>query len=187
MNGTSTLLTPPSTGSEDVVQGNIQAELCSEGRSTGAPDLLNCGGSCLDAWFDSIRRRIKSSLAERAIECLRQNPTAFVSVGQWANTCGVTREHLTRCVSPAIRPHALLRATRVAVAMETLAHQYKLNAMLALKSMGYSSLSHGFTVFKSVTGITPSQWWRRLRRKKARPGQCMCRRCPLLGATLAGR
>jgi AraC-like DNA-binding protein len=144
-----------------------------------------CGRGCLSDYFDSIETNLVSPLAVRAVRLLRQEPTAFLSVGEWAERLQVSREHLTRSISPVINPHALIRATRLSLAMGRLAEQKRLRASLALSVMGYSSRAHAFTVFKSSTGLTPSEWWRRHRAAND-DGRtaCVVERCPLLGALL---
>ena len=150
----------------------------------GANGPLDCGTSCLPNWLNDIEGRLENRLARRAFEEFRAHPTNFVSVGEWAAHVGVSREHLTRSISPVINPHALILATRLALAMSRLASQETLRAGEALDLMGYSSRAHAFMVFKNQTGLTPSEWWRRYRnRPKGGPG-CFIERCPLLSALL---
>lgn len=150
-----------------------------------SPKPVVCGRGCLSEYFDSIESSLTSPLAVRAVRLLRQEPTAFLSVGEWAERLQVSREHLTRSISPVINPHALIRATRLSLAMGRLGEQKRLRASLALSIMGYSSRAHAFTVFKSSTGLTPSEWWRR-HRTAGEEGRnaCVVERCPLLGALL---
>lgn len=144
----------------------------------------DCGSSCLPVWLDEIETKLKNRLAKRAIEVFRKDPTNTLSVGEWANRLGVSREHLTRSISPIINPHALILATRLAMAMERLANQDRLRAGEALDVMGYSSRAHAFMVFKAQTGLTPSQWWRLHHRGESPSRSCVADRCPLLGALL---
>jgi len=94
-----------------------------------------------------LEGKLDSPLLQRAFDELKADPSAFVSVGEWANKVGVSREHLTRSISPIINPHALLQASRVAIALTRLAQQDKLRAGEALDAMGYSSRAHAFAVF----------------------------------------
>ena len=64
----------------------------------------DCGVSCLPSFFASLERKLDSPLLQRAFDELKANPSAFVSVGEWANEVGVSREHLTRSISPIINP-----------------------------------------------------------------------------------
>jgi len=142
-----------------------------------------CEMTCLPQWLDRVQERIQSPLARKAMHILRNEPTAFVSVGEWANRLNVSREHLTRSFSGSATPHSVLLSTRLVLAMGKLARQERLRAGEALDVMGYSSRAHAFTVFKSAIGMTPSQWWQLNRRRDELKG-CVVERCPLLGAII---
>jgi AraC-like DNA-binding protein len=145
-----------------------------------------CGDRCLPSFFASLEAKLDSPLLQRAFDELKADPSAFVSVGEWANKVGVSREHLTRSISPIINPHALLQSSRVAIALTRLAQQDRLRAGEALDAMGYSSRAHAFAVFKKTTGLTPTQFWSRA--QKSRQGapatDCVVDYCPLVGAVL---
>jgi AraC-like DNA-binding protein len=149
------------------------------------PPLNDCGGTCLPPFFLSLEQRLHSTLLVRAIELLRESPGTILSVGQWAEKLGVSREHLTRSLSPVVNAHALLQAARVAMAVVSLTHQDRLEAGRALDNMGYSSRTHAFAVFKHSTGLTPTQFWHRAH-DDDRPvhTRCVMLQCPLLGAVL---
>ena len=145
----------------------------------------DCGVSCLPSFFASLERKLDSPLLQRAFDELKANPSAFVSVGEWANEVGVSREHLTRSISPIINPHALLQASRVAIALSRLAGQDRLRAGEALDAMGYSSRAHAFAVFKKTTGLTPTQYWGRVQEQRATQSEeCISTFCPLVGAVV---
>lgn len=145
----------------------------------------DCGRTCLPDFFHNLESKLDSPLLQRAFEELKSNPAAFVSVGEWANEVGVSREHLTRSISPIINPHALLQSARVAIALSRLSGQDKLRAGEALDAMGYSSRAHAFAVFKKTTGLTPTQFWSRLHAPEAKnETACIVDYCPLLGAVL---
>ena len=150
------------------------------------PEIHNdCGVSCLPAFFFSLERKLDSPLLQRAFDELKADPSAFVSVGEWANEVGVSREHLTRSISPIINPHALLQASRVAIALSRLAGQDRLRAGEALDAMGYSSRAHAFAVFKKTTGLTPTQYWGRVQKQRESGSQeCISTFCPLVGAVV---
>ena len=143
-----------------------------------------CGDQCLPSFFVSLEGKLDSPLLQRAFEELRSDPSAFVSVGEWANRVGVSREHLTRSISPIINPHALLQSSRVAIALTRLAHQDRLRAGEALDAMGYSSRAHAFAVFKKTTVLTPTQFWGRTRKAGDDSMECVVDYCPLVGAVL---
>ena len=146
----------------------------------------DCGSNCLPAFFAALERRLDSPLLQRAFDELKANPSAFVSVGEWANEVGVSREHLTRSISPIINPHALLQASRVSVALSRLAEQERLRAGEALDAMGYSSRAHAFAVFKKTTGLTPTQYWGRVQEQRGSVDpRCLSTYCPLVGAVVA--
>jgi AraC-like DNA-binding protein len=142
-----------------------------------------CADQCLPAFFDGLEEQLDSPLLQRAMGLLRENPTSYVSVEEWAIDIGVSREHLTRSMTPTMNPHALLQATRVCLALTQLARQEKLKAAEALEAMGYSSRAHGFAVFKKVTGTTPTQFWNLMHDPKVHH-RCVLDRCPLVGAML---
>lgn len=145
----------------------------------------DCGSTCLPHFFTNLENKLDSPLLQRAFESLKHDPSAFVSVGEWANEVGVSREHLTRSISPIINPHALLQSARVAIALSRLGGQDKLRAGEALDAMGYSSRAHAFAVFKKTTGLTPTQFWARLHTPDAKNDTtCILDFCPLLGAVL---
>ena len=145
----------------------------------------DCGKTCLPNFFTNLESKLESPLLQRAFESLKDDPSAFVSVGEWANEVGVSREHLTRSISPVINPHALLQSARVAIALSRLAGQDRLRAGEALDAMGYSSRAHAFAVFKKTTGLTPTQFWARLHSGEAKGhANCILDYCPLLGAVL---
>lgn len=152
---------------------------------TGQEDAWasDCGGVCLPAFFEEIERRMETPLLKRAMGVLRQNPYAFVAVGEWAGAIGVSREHLTRAISPIISPHALLQAARVSVALSRLANQERLRAGEALDAMGYNSRAHAFAVFKKTTGASPTEYWTRLQNHDHGEA-CAVATCPLLGAVI---
>jgi AraC-like DNA-binding protein len=150
-----------------------------------APAGSDCGVTCLPAFLDSIGARISSPVAARALRLLRREPMSFVSVGEWAARIHVSREHLTRTLSPVINPHALILATRVSLVMTAVAQQPRLRAGKALDLMGFSSRAHAFTAFKTVTGLTPSEWWHRHQKDRiAGRRSCLVDRCPLVGSLL---
>ena len=145
----------------------------------------DCGRTCLPSFFENLESKLDSPLLQRAFEELKSDPSAFVSVGEWANEVGVSREHLTRSISPIINPHALLQSARVAIALSRLAGQDRLRAGEALDAMGYSSRAHAFAVFKKTTGLTPTQFWSRLHSPESKgDSACIVDYCPLLGAVL---
>lgn len=144
----------------------------------------HCGETCLPAFFNQLESKLEGPLLHRAMYLLREQPTRFVSVEEWANALGITREHLTRCLTPLINPHALLQAARVSVALSQLAKQDRLQAGEALDAMGYRSRAHAFAVFKKTTGLTPTEFWKSIQNKSTPEPECLLMQCHLLGALL---
>ncbi len=150
-----------------------------------AGPIQDCGRVCLPNFFQTLESKLDSPLLQRAFEELRRDPSKFVSVGEWANEVGVSREHLTRSISPIINPHALLQSARVAIALSRLSGQDRLRAGEALDAMGYSSRAHAFAVFKKTTGLTPTQFFQRMNDDAGESEhRCIIDYCPLLGAVL---
>lgn len=147
-------------------------------------NVTRCGIRCFNDYLTDLESRLKSGLARRAIAVLRAEPTAFVSVGEWASRLGVSREHLTRTFSPVITPHALILSMRQALAMQRLSQQSVLRAGEALSIMGYSSRAHAFTVFRLTTGMTPSEWWHRYHNSPSEREKCMSIKCLFQEETL---
>jgi AraC-like DNA-binding protein len=141
------------------------------------PPPTHCGIHCLFDYLDKLNGRLQSPTARRALALIRDEPTSFVSVGQWAEKLGISREHLTRTLSPIITPHALMLAVRLALAMQRLAHQTDPRAGEALQIMGYSSRAHAFTVFRLSTGMTPTEWWRRYSQPAPGVKVCLAHNC----------
>jgi AraC family transcriptional regulator len=100
----------------------------------------------------------------RAIERLRSDADADVSLAGLASDAGLSRFHFCRAFkeSTGLSPHAWLRQRRLEQAMEILRHSDASIASIA-EALGYSSQTAFAAAFKRLTGETPSIWRRRSR------------------------
>jgi AraC family transcriptional regulator len=100
----------------------------------------------------------------RAIERLRSDADADVSLAALASDAGLSRFHFCRAFkeSTGLSPHAWLRQRRLEQAMEMLRHPGASVVSIA-EALGYSSQTAFAAAFKRLTGETPSNWRRRSR------------------------
>src|SRR5689334_2940484 len=100
----------------------------------------------------------------RAIERLRSDSDADVSLAALASDAGLSRFHFCRAFkeSTGLSPHAWLRQQRLEQAMNMLRDTDAPIATVAEK-LGYASQTAFTAAFKKLTGETPSDWRRRMR------------------------
>jgi AraC family transcriptional regulator len=100
----------------------------------------------------------------RAIERLRSDSDADVSLAALASDAGLSRFHFCRAFreSTGLSPHAWLRQNRLERAMDTLRDTDVAIANVA-ERLGYASQTAFSAAFKKLTGETPSEWRRRIR------------------------
>ncbi|MBR1121154.1 helix-turn-helix transcriptional regulator [Bradyrhizobium lablabi] len=100
----------------------------------------------------------------RAIERLRSDSDADVSLSALASEAGLSRFHFCRAFkeSAGLSPHAWLRQYRLEQAMEMLRNPDESIVSVAA-ALGYSSQTAFAAAFKKLTGETPSDWRRRIR------------------------
>ncbi len=100
----------------------------------------------------------------RAIERLRSDSEADVSLDALASDAGLSRFHFCRSFkeSTGLSPHAWLRQHRLEQAMNMLRESDELIVSVAA-ALGYSSQTAFAAAFKKLTGETPSDWRRRVR------------------------
>jgi len=101
---------------------------------------------------------------KRAIERLRSDSDADVSLAALASDAGLSRFHFCRAFreSTGLSPHAWLRHNRLERAMNMLRDSDVAIASVAEK-LGYASQTAFTAAFKKLTGETPSEWRRRTR------------------------
>jgi AraC family transcriptional regulator len=100
----------------------------------------------------------------RAIERLRSDSEADVSLDALASDAGLSRFHFCRSFkeSTGLSPHAWLRQHRLEQAMNMLRESDESIVSIAA-ALDYSSQTAFAAAFKKLTGETPSDWRRRVR------------------------
>ena len=102
-------------------------------------------------------------LLRRAIERLRSESDADVSLAALAMDAGLSRFHFCRAFkeSTGLSPHAWLRQYRLEQAMAMLRDPSTTVLSVAI-ALGYGSQTAFAAAFKRLTGLTPSEWRRRV-------------------------
>ena len=100
----------------------------------------------------------------RAIERLRSDSDADVSLAALAAEAGLSRFHFCRAFkeSTGLAPHAWLRQHRLEQAMNML-RDTDASVMSVAAALGYASQTAFAAGFRKLTGETPSDWRRRAR------------------------
>ena len=100
----------------------------------------------------------------RAIERLRSDSDADVSLAALASEAGLSRFHFCRAFkeSTGLSPHAWLRQHRLEQAMNML-RDTDTSVVSIAAALGYSSQTAFAAAFRKLTGETPSDWRRRVR------------------------
>jgi len=99
----------------------------------------------------------------RAIERLRSDSEADVSLAALASDAGLSRFHFCRAFkeSTGLSPHAWLRQHRLEQAMNMLRDTDESVVSIAA-ALGYASQTAFAAAFRKLTGETPSDWRRRM-------------------------
>lgn len=100
----------------------------------------------------------------RAIERLRSESDADVSLASLAAQAGLSRFHFCRAFkeSTGLSPHAWLRQHRLEQAMQML-RETDASVVTVAAALGYASQTAFAAAFKRLTGETPTDWRRRAR------------------------
>jgi len=100
----------------------------------------------------------------RAIERLRSDSDADVSLAALASDAGLSRFHFCRAFkeSTGLSPHAWLRQRRLEQAMNML-RDTEASVVSVAAALGYASQTAFAAAFRKLTGETPSDWRRRTR------------------------
>ncbi|MGA7996418.1 MAG: AraC family transcriptional regulator [Bradyrhizobium sp.] len=100
----------------------------------------------------------------RAIERLRSDSDAGVSLATLASDAGLSRFHFCRAFkeSTGLSPHAWLRQHRLEQAMQML-RETDASVVAVAAALGYASQTAFGAAFKRLTGDTPTDWRRRAR------------------------
>jgi AraC family transcriptional regulator len=105
---------------------------------------------------------LSPSTLRRAIERLRSDADADVSLGALASDAGLSRFHFCRAFkeSTGLSPHAWLRQHRLEQAMNML-RDTDASVVSVAAALGYASQTAFAAAFRKLTGETPSDWRRR--------------------------
>jgi AraC family transcriptional regulator len=116
------------------------------------------------ATFQPVMGGLNPKVLRRAIERLRSDGEADVSLAALAADAGVSRFHFCRAFkeSTGLSPHAWLRQYRLEQAMNMLRDTDASVASVAA-ALGYASQTAFAAAFRKLTGETPSDWRRRAR------------------------
>jgi AraC family transcriptional regulator len=100
----------------------------------------------------------------RAIERLRSESDADVSLAALAADAGLSRFHFCRAFkeSTGLSPHAWLRQRRLEQAKQML-RETDVSVVTVAAALGYASQTAFAAAFKRLTGDTPTDWRRRVR------------------------
>src|SRR5882672_708802 len=100
----------------------------------------------------------------RAIERLRSDSDADVSLAALAAEAGLSRFHFCRAFkeSTGLSPHVWLRQHRLEQAMQML-RETDSSVVTVAAALGYASQTAFAAAFKRLTGDTPTDWRRRMR------------------------
>jgi len=118
----------------------------------------------LPATFQPVVGGLSPTVLRRAIERLRSDSDADVSLGALATDAGLSRFHFCRAFkeSTGLSPHAWLRQYRLEQAMTMLRNSDE-SVVSISAALGYSSQTAFAAAFRKLTGETPSNWRRRAR------------------------
>lgn len=111
-----------------------------------------------------IRGGLAPKTLLRAVERLRSDSDADVSLAALAAEAGLSRFHFCRAFkeSTGLSPHAWLRQHRLDQAMNML-RDTDMSVMSVAATLGYTSQTAFAASFRKLTGETPSDWRRRMR------------------------
>jgi AraC family transcriptional regulator len=114
--------------------------------------------------FEPIMGGLPPHALRRAIERLRSDSDADVSLAALASDAGLSRFHFCRAFkeSTGLSPHAWLRQQQLERAMNMLRDTDAPIASVA-RELGYASQTAFTAAFRRLTGETPSDWRRRTR------------------------
>ena len=107
---------------------------------------------------------LSPTVLRRAIERLRSDSDADVSLAALASDAGLSRFHFCRAFkeSTGLSPHAWLRQHRLEQAMNML-RDTDASVVSVAAALGYASQTAFAAAFRKLTGETPSDWRRRVR------------------------
>jgi AraC family transcriptional regulator len=149
----------------DVLEGNAALDALFRQQLT---DLLATRLLTAHAGVPTTIQPVTGGLAPkallRAIERLRSDSDADVSLAALASEAGLSRFHFCRAFkeSTGLSPHAWLRQHRLEQAMNML-RDTDASVVSVAEALGYASQTAFAAAFRKLTGETPSNWRRRAR------------------------
>lgn len=170
----------------DLLERTAHPDLITSRLLTSAVEAMD-GSAALDALFrqqmtDLLATRVLAAHAgtparfqptlgglsptalRRAVERLRSDAEADVSLAALASDAGLSRFHFCRAFkeSTGLSPHAWLRQHRIEQAMNMLRDTNESIISIAA-ALGYSSQTAFAAAFRKMTGESPRDWRRRIR------------------------
>ncbi|MET0676060.1 MAG: AraC family transcriptional regulator [Bradyrhizobium sp.] len=114
--------------------------------------------------FQPVIGGLSPNALRRAIERMRSDSDADVSLGALASDAGLSRFHFCRAFkeSTGLSPHAWLRQHRLEQAMNML-RDTDASVVSVAAALGYGSQTAFAAAFRKLTGEAPSSWRRRAR------------------------
>jgi AraC family transcriptional regulator len=114
--------------------------------------------------FQPLTGGLSPTALRRAVERLRSDVDADVSLAALASDAGLSRFHFCRAFkeSTGLSPHAWLRQHRLEQAMNMLRDTDE-SVVSVAAALGYASQTAFAAAFRKLTGETPSDWRRRMR------------------------
>ena len=149
----------------DVLEGMRAAgcpvQAAADGAHSHAPAGCHTGSP---ATFQPTLGGLSPTALRRAIERLRSDSDADVSLAALAADAGLSRFHFCRAFkqSTGLSPHAWLRQHRLEQAM-TMLRETDASVVSVAMALGYASQTAFAAAFRRLTGQTPSDWRRRTR------------------------
>jgi AraC family transcriptional regulator len=153
------------TSAADVMEGNAALDTLFRQQLT---DLLATRLLAAHAGASTTIQPVTGGLAPkvllRALERLRSDSDADVSLEALASEAGLSRFHFCRAFkeSTGLSPHAWLRQRRLEQAMNML-RDTDASVVSVAEALGYASQTAFAAAFRKLTGETPSNWRRRAR------------------------
>jgi AraC family transcriptional regulator len=131
--------------------------------------------------FHPITGGLSPMTLRRAIERLRSDSDADLSLAALASDAGLSRFHFCRAFkeSTGLSPHAWLRQYRLEQAMNRL-RDTDASIVSVASELGYASQTAFAAAFRRLTGETPSDW-----RSRTQYQQSLCRESNRSGAVAA--
>ena len=150
----------------DALEGNSALDALFRQQMTDllATRLLAAHAGSAPITFQPVIGGLSPKVLSRAIERLRSDSDADVSLAALASDAGLSRFHFCRAFkeSTGLSPHAWLRQHRLEQAMQML-RDADVSVVSVSAALGYASQTAFAAAFRKLTGETPSDWRRRAR------------------------